>query len=48
MLRLLKHSNGELSPKNIFAGSLSQATGEELVQLAASEGLLHPVQETPA
>ncbi len=41
MLRLLKHSNGELSPKNIFAGSLSQATGEELVQFATSEGLLH-------
>ena len=46
MLRLLKQSNGELSPKNIFAGSLSQATGEELVQFAASEGLLHALQET--
>ena len=42
MLRLLKQSDGERSPKNIFAGSLSQATGEELVQFAVSEGLLHP------
>jgi len=43
MLRLLKKSNGELSPKSIFAGSLSQATGEELTQFAVSEGLLQPV-----
>jgi len=40
MLRLLKHSDGTVSPKNIFAGSLPQATGEELVQFAVSEGLL--------
>jgi radical SAM superfamily enzyme YgiQ (UPF0313 family) len=40
MLRLLKHSNGRISPKDIFAGSLSQATGEELVQFAVLEGLL--------
>ena len=44
MLRLLKQSNGELSPKSIFAGSLPQATGEELIQFAVSEGLLHSVQ----
>ena len=44
MLRLLKQSNGSISPKDIFAGSLSQATGVELVQFAASEGLLLPVQ----
>ena len=44
MLRLLKQSNGKISPKDIFAGSLSQATGVELVQFAASEGLLLPVQ----
>ncbi|MDH3454950.1 MAG: DUF4080 domain-containing protein, partial [Desulfuromonadales bacterium] len=44
MLRLLKQSNGSLSPKDIFAGSLSQATGVELVQFAVSEGLLQAVQ----
>ena len=43
MLLLLKQSNGSLSPKDIFAGSLSQATGVELVQFAVSEGLLQPV-----
>lgn len=41
MLRLLKQSNGSLNPKDIFAGSLSKATGEELVEFAVSEGLLH-------
>jgi hypothetical protein len=40
MLRLLKLSNGKLSPKEIFAGSLSRETGEELVEFAVSEGLL--------
>ena len=44
MLRLLKQSNGSLSPKDIFAGSLSKATGVELVQFAVSEGLLQAVQ----
>jgi hypothetical protein len=43
MLRLLKQSKGTLSPKDIFAGSLSKATGVELVQFAVSEGLLQPV-----
>jgi hypothetical protein len=47
MLQLLKQSNGNRSPKDIFAGSLSQATGEELVQFAIAEGLLQPVQSTP-
>ncbi len=42
MLRLLKHSNGKLSPKEIFAGSLSRETGEELVEFAVCEGLLQP------
>jgi radical SAM superfamily enzyme YgiQ (UPF0313 family) len=44
MLRLLKESDSRLSPKEIFAGSLSQATGEELVEFAVHEGLLQPVQ----
>ena len=44
MLRLLRQSNGSLSPKQIFAGSLSEATGVELVEFAVSEGLLSPVQ----
>ncbi len=43
MLRLLKNSNGSLTPKEIFAGSLPQAAGEELVRFAVSEGLLQPV-----
>jgi hypothetical protein len=42
MLQLLRQSDGRLSPREIFAGSLSQATGEELVQFAVSEGLLYP------
>jgi hypothetical protein len=47
MLRLLKDSNGTMSPKDIFAGSLSQATGEELVQFAVCEGLLQEVKINP-
>ena len=43
MLRLLKLSNGSISPKDIFAGSLSQEIGEELVEFAISEGLLQPL-----
>ena len=42
MLRLLKHSDGKSSPKEIFAGSLPEATGAELVEFAVSEGLLYP------
>jgi tRNA A37 methylthiotransferase MiaB len=42
MLQLLRQSDGRLSPREIFAGSVSQATGEELVQFAVSEGLLYP------
>lgn len=38
--RLLQQSNGTLTPKEIFAGSLSRATGMELVEFAVSEGLL--------
>ncbi|MDH3997279.1 MAG: DUF4080 domain-containing protein, partial [Desulfuromonadales bacterium] len=40
MQRLLKESNGQLSPKQIFGGSLSKETGCELVEFAAFEGLL--------
>jgi tRNA A37 methylthiotransferase MiaB len=47
MLQLLKRSDGSLSPREIFAGSVSQATGEELVQFAVSEGLLHPAGHVP-
>ena len=43
MLQLLKHSDGKSSPKEIFAGSLPEATGAELVEFAVSEGLLYPV-----
>ena len=43
MLQLLKQSNGQVSPKDIFAGSVPQRTGEELVHFAISEGLLRPV-----
>jgi radical SAM superfamily enzyme YgiQ (UPF0313 family) len=43
MLMLLKNSNGSLSPKDIFAGSLPRAAGEELVRFAVREGLLQPV-----
>ena len=42
MLQLLRQSDGRLSPREIFAGSVSQATGEELVRFAVSEGLLYP------
>lgn len=45
MLRLLQQSNGHLSPKEIFAGSLTRETGEELVQFAVYEGLLLPAKE---
>jgi len=42
MLLLLKRSDGKSSPKEIFAGSLPEATGTELVEFAVSEGLLYP------
>lgn len=45
MLKLLRESNSKLSPREIFAGSLSQATGKELVEFAVYEGLLQPVEE---
>jgi hypothetical protein len=44
MLQLLKQSNGQNSPKDIFAGSVPKSTGEELVRFAVSEGLLIPVE----
>ncbi len=40
LLRLLQQSNGTLTPREIFAGSLSRTTGMELVEFAVSEGLL--------
>ena len=40
MLMLLKQSDGTRSPKEIFAGCVSQKTGEELVRFAIEEGLL--------
>ena len=46
MLLLLQQSNGDISPKDIFAGSISRATGEELVQVAVCEGLLRPVHDS--
>jgi radical SAM superfamily enzyme YgiQ (UPF0313 family) len=46
ILRLLQQSNGQNSPKDIFAGSMPQQAGEELVQFAISEGLLLPVRAT--
>ncbi len=45
MLKLLRESNSKLSPREIFAGSLAQATGKELVEFAVYEGLLQPVAE---
>jgi len=42
MLQLLKRSDGKNTPKDIFAGSLPEATGAEMVEFAVSEGLLYP------
>ncbi len=44
--RLLKNSDGRQTPKDIFAGTLSRETGEELVAMAVGEGLLQPVAKT--
>lgn len=41
-LKLLEGSDGTRSPKEIFAGSLSRAQGEEIVSFAVAEGLLVP------
>ena len=41
-LKLLEGSNGTRTPKEIFAGSLSRAQGEEIVSFAVAEGLLVP------
>lgn len=41
-LKLLEGSNGTRSPREIFAGSLSRAQGEEIVSFAVAEGLLVP------
>lgn len=48
MLRLLKQSDGKSSPKEIFAGSLPEATGMELVEFAVNEGLLEPAGDNVA
>jgi len=39
-LRLLRGSNGRKSPEEIFAGGIDRREGEELVEFAASEGIL--------
>lgn len=44
-LKLLQSCNGEKSPQDIFAGSISQREGEEIVEFAVSEGLLTPPTE---
>jgi hypothetical protein len=41
-LKLLEGSDGSRSPREIFAGSLSRAQGEEIVSFAVAEGLLVP------
>jgi radical SAM superfamily enzyme YgiQ (UPF0313 family) len=41
-LKLLEGSDGSRSPREIFAGSLSRAQGEEVVSFAVAEGLLVP------
>jgi radical SAM superfamily enzyme YgiQ (UPF0313 family) len=46
MLRLLQHSDGRTSPKDIFSGSLPAAMGRELVEFAACEGLIVPVYQS--
>lgn len=48
LLRLLRESNGQRSPAQIFAGSVAEATGRELVSFAVGEGLLvrSPASET--
>ncbi|MCK4536407.1 MAG: DUF4080 domain-containing protein [Desulfuromonadales bacterium] len=44
-LRLLQGSDGSRCPREIFAGTLPRASGEELVSFAVTEGLL---QKRPA
>jgi len=41
-IKLLDGSDGTRSPRQIFAGSLARAQGEEIVAFAAAEGLLLP------
>lgn len=41
-LRLLQLSDGQRSPREIFAGTLPRSMGEELVSFAVLEGLLTP------
>ncbi len=43
-LKLLQGCNGEKSPADIFAGSIARREGEEIVEFAASEGLLVPAR----
>ncbi|MDT8440052.1 MAG: DUF4080 domain-containing protein [Desulfuromonadales bacterium] len=40
LLRLLRQSDGRRSPAEIFAGSVAEANGRELVAFAVGEGLL--------
>ncbi len=41
-LRLLQGSDGQRTPREIFAGSVSRREGEEIVEFAVSEGFLLP------
>lgn len=40
--KLLDHSDGSRSPREIFAGSINRREGEEFVDFAVSEGILLP------
>ncbi|BCA80745.1 B12-binding domain-containing radical SAM protein [Desulfuromonas sp. AOP6] len=41
-LKLLQGSDGQKTPREIFAGSISRNEGEEILEFAVSEGLLVP------
>jgi radical SAM superfamily enzyme YgiQ (UPF0313 family) len=42
-LTLLRNCDGKQTPEEIFAGSVSRNAGEEIVQFAAAEGFILPV-----
>jgi hypothetical protein len=44
-LKLLRACNGRLSPRQIFAGSISAQEGEEIVEFAVNEGFLVPAEK---
>lgn len=43
-LRLLMGSDGRRSPRDIFSGTLSRQEGEEILEVAVTEGLLVPTE----